>query len=191
MLGTLLGVATFTKRVYSSSSARPRGPSRAQPFGCWGQGLGGSRAPGDQASQALRELSLSGPVQALHAAQLSAVFVRSRAQPSSSECGSEGPRLGLFTANQETAGNAGDAGSIPGSGRSPGGGCGDPLQCSWLENPMDRGAWRATVHGGHKESGTSEHTRAGTDQENRFQREACPASMAQTRGVSAALGPQP
>ena len=36
---------------------------------------------------------------------------------------------------------------IPGSGRSPGGGNGNPFQCSCLENPMDRGAWRATVHG--------------------------------------------
>ena len=43
--------------------------------------------------------------------------------------------------------NAGDAGSIPGSGRSPGEGNGNPLQYSCLENPMDRGAWRATVHG--------------------------------------------
>ena len=43
--------------------------------------------------------------------------------------------------------NAGDAGSILGSGRSPGGGHGNPLQYSCLENPMDRGAWRATVHG--------------------------------------------
>ena len=41
--------------------------------------------------------------------------------------------------------NAGDAGSTPGSGRSPGGGNGNPLQYSCLENPMDRGAWRATV----------------------------------------------
>ena len=39
------------------------------------------------------------------------------------------------------AGDAGDAGSIPGSGRSPGGGHGNPLQYSCLENPMDRGAW--------------------------------------------------
>ena len=38
-----------------------------------------------------------------------------------------------------------DPGSIPGSGRSPGGGQGNPLQCSCLENPMDRGAWWATV----------------------------------------------
>ena len=43
--------------------------------------------------------------------------------------------------------NAGDAGSIPGLGRSPGGGHGNPLQYSYLENPMDRGAWWATVHG--------------------------------------------
>ena len=43
--------------------------------------------------------------------------------------------------------SAGDAGSIPGSGRSPAGGNGNPLQYSCLVNPMDRGAWRATVHG--------------------------------------------
>ena len=42
--------------------------------------------------------------------------------------------------------NAGDAGSIPGSGRSPGVGNGNPLQYSCLENSMDRGAWWATVH---------------------------------------------
>ena len=42
--------------------------------------------------------------------------------------------------------NAGDLGSIPGSGRSPGDGNGNPLQYSCLENPMDRGAWWATVH---------------------------------------------
>ena len=44
-------------------------------------------------------------------------------------------------------GDAGDTGLIPGSGRSPGGGHGNPLQDSRLENPMDTGAWRATVHG--------------------------------------------
>ena len=43
--------------------------------------------------------------------------------------------------------NVGDPGSIPGSGRSPGEGNGNPLQDSCLENPMDRGAWWATVHG--------------------------------------------
>ena len=45
------------------------------------------------------------------------------------------------------AANAGDVGSIPGSGRSPGGGHGNPLQYSCLENPMNRGACQATVHG--------------------------------------------
>ena len=43
--------------------------------------------------------------------------------------------------------NAGDLGLIPGLGRSPGEGNGNPLQYSCLENPMDRGAWRATIHG--------------------------------------------
>ena len=45
------------------------------------------------------------------------------------------------------AGDTRDTGSIPGLGRSPGGGNGNPLQYSCLENPMDRGAWWATVHG--------------------------------------------
>ena len=45
------------------------------------------------------------------------------------------------------AGDARDSGSIPGSGRSPGEGHANPLQHSCLENPMDRGAWWATVHG--------------------------------------------
>ena len=44
------------------------------------------------------------------------------------------------------AGDAGDMGSIPGSGRSPGGGHSNPLQYSCLENPMDRGAWWAIAH---------------------------------------------
>ena len=43
--------------------------------------------------------------------------------------------------------NAGDLGSIPGLGGSPGAGNGNPLQYSCLENPMDRGAWWATIHG--------------------------------------------
>ena len=50
------------------------------------------------------------------------------------------------------AGDAGDVGSIPGLGRSPGEGNGKPLQHSWLGNPMDREAWWATVHGVAKES---------------------------------------
>ena len=56
---------------------------------------------------------------------------------------------------KETACNAGDPGSIPGSGRSPGEGNGDPLQYSCLENPMDRGAGDYSPWG-HKESDTTE-----------------------------------
>ena len=48
---------------------------------------------------------------------------------------------------KESACDAGDLGSIPGSGRSPREGNGNPLQYSCLENPMFRGAWQATVHG--------------------------------------------
>ena len=48
------------------------------------------------------------------------------------------------------AGEVRDVGSVSGLGRSPGGGQGYPLQCSCLESPMDRGAWRATVHGVEK-----------------------------------------
>ena len=49
--------------------------------------------------------------------------------------------------SKESACNAGDLGSIPGLGRSPGEGNGNPLQYSCLENPMGRGAWQATVYG--------------------------------------------
>ena len=50
------------------------------------------------------------------------------------------------TCGKKPPANAGDAGSIPRSGKSPGGGNGNPLQYSCLENPMDRGALWATVH---------------------------------------------
>ena len=59
---------------------------------------------------------------------------------------------------RESACNAGDWGSIPGLGRSPGDGNGKPLQSSCLENPMDRGTLQATVHGVAKESDTTEAT---------------------------------
>ena len=49
--------------------------------------------------------------------------------------------------NKESVCNVGDLGSIPGSGRYPGEGNGNPLQYSCLENPMDGGTWQATVHG--------------------------------------------
>ena len=55
--------------------------------------------------------------------------------------------MALVVKNQPAnAGDTGDAGSIPGSGRSPEGGHGNPLEYSRVENPMDRGAWLATVH---------------------------------------------
>ena len=59
-------------------------------------------------------------------------------------------RLRLYNVNglvKASACNAGGLGSIPGSGRSHGKGNGNPLQYSCLENPMDSGAWWATVHG--------------------------------------------
>ena len=56
------------------------------------------------------------------------------------------------------AGDIGNPGSISGSGRTPGGGHGNLLHCSCLENPTDRGAWQADSPWGHKESDTMEHT---------------------------------
>ena len=56
------------------------------------------------------------------------------------------------------AGDTRDVGSIPGSERSPGGGHGNPLQYSCLENPMDRGAWQVIVHRAAKELDTTEVT---------------------------------
>ena len=64
-------------------------------------------------------------------------------------CGSDG---------EESASNAGDLGSFPGSGRSPGEGNGNPLLYSCLENPTDRGAGRATVHGVAESDTTSTFT---------------------------------
>ena len=62
--------------------------------------------------------------------------------------------LGWFgsSSGKESACNARDLGLIPGLGRSPGGGHGNTLQYSCLENPIDRGAWGAIVHGVSKKS---------------------------------------
>ena len=64
--------------------------------------------------------------------------------------------------------DAGDVGSAPELGRSLGGGNGNPLQCSCLENPADRGAWWATVRGVTKESDTTE-----TQRESVLEKAAC------------------
>ena len=58
-----------------------------------------------------------------------------------------GAPLAYDAVNKNLHANAGDMGWIPGSGRFPGEGNGNPLQYSCLENSMDGGAWRATVHG--------------------------------------------
>ena len=71
-------------------------------------------------------------------------------------------------------------GSLPGWGRSPGEGIGNPLQYSYWDNSMDRGAWRAILNGVAKESGTTEHAHthmlplnlilcSKTNQENHFE----------------------
>ena len=69
-----------------------------------------------------------------------------------------GVQLCCFTGSdsKDSVCNAGDMNSISGLGGSPGEGNGYALQCSCLENPMDRGAWWATVHEGHKESDMTE-----------------------------------
>ena len=61
-----------------------------------------------------------------------------------------------WLSGEESTYNAGDLGSTPGSGRSPGDGNGNPLQYSCLGNPMDTGAWRATVRGVTKASHMTE-----------------------------------
>ena len=58
--------------------------------------------------------------------------------------------LPWWLSGKESACNGGESGSIPGSGRSPGEGNGNPLQYSCLENPMGRGAWQAIVYGAAK-----------------------------------------
>ena len=68
------------------------------------------------------------------------------------------------------AGDLRDIGSIPGSGRSLGGGNGNLLQYSCLENSMDRGAWQATVHG-VSESDTTEHMHKHTHTNHKIHRE--------------------
>ena len=79
-----------------------------------------------------------------------APFMSTQGQPQSS--------LGVLVVKNQPAntGNARDVGLIPGSGRCPGEAKGNPLLYSCLGNPMDRGAWHATVHGVAKESDATE-----------------------------------
>ena len=73
------------------------------------------------------------------------------------------------------SGDLRDVGSIPGSGGSPRGGSGNPLQYSCLDNPMDRGAWQTTVHGV-----TESQTRPSTPEEVEVQR--CLVTCPEVRG---------
>ena len=73
--------------------------------------------------------------------------------------------LPRWLSGKESTGQVGDARLIPGLGRSPGEGNGDPLQYSCLGNPMGRGAWQAAVHGITKESGTTKQTKTIIDSE--------------------------
>ena len=66
--------------------------------------------------------------------------------------------LPWWPSSKESACNAGDADLIPGLGRSPGGGQANPLQYSWLEDPMDRGARQVTIHRVAKSRNTTEVT---------------------------------
>ena len=74
-------------------------------------------------------------------------WIPSRCRRNISNCLRSGMGFPGGSDRREPACNAGDPRSIPGSGRSHGEGRGNPVQYSCLENPMDRGAWRATVHG--------------------------------------------
>ena len=64
-------------------------------------------------------------------------------------------RLPRWLRGKESTCHVGDMDSVPGLGKCPGDGHGNPLQYSWLRNPMDRGAWQATVHMVLKESDTT------------------------------------
>ena len=90
-----------------------------------------------------------------------------------------------WLSSKESTCNVGDVGSTPGSGRSAGGGHGNPLQYSCLENPMDSGAWWATVHG-VKELDTTEATQHAR---RHSQRTALPPCSVPPPGVATAKSP--
>ena len=90
--------------------------------------------------------------------------------------------------------NAGDADSIPGSGRYPGEGNGNPLQYSHLENPMDRGAWQATVNGVTKNGIHLNNTTTTTSNRSLFFSASKPASaphLATYCALMVCVSPQP
>ena len=93
-----------------------------------------------------------------------------------------------------SAGDAGDASSIPGLGRPPGGGNGNPLQCSWLENLTDRGAWRATAHGVTKTRTQLKRLSTHTEMSLKLKKEphrSCKALLAVWAGAQPGVSPAP
>ena len=80
-----------------------------------------------------------------------------------SDCVTDYFRLPWWLSGKKSACNAGDMGLIPGSGRAPGEGNGNPVQYSCLGNPLDGGAWWVTVHGGHRRVGNDLATEMTTD----------------------------
>ena len=79
--------------------------------------------------------------------------------------------------------NAGDLDLISGSRRSPGEGNGNPLQYYCLENPMDGGAWQATVHGVAEESDTTQHAHAIVSLYFVAQGDVCPGKSTAVKGL--------
>ena len=132
------------------------------------QGFAGERQPWGREVGGHRLLPLQSPVLAkMNVWFIAQLMIIKQTPRNSSE--SETPKTGqvpLFGTSQVAsvvknppvnAGGTRDVGSIPGLGRSPGVGNGNPLQYSCLGHPMDRGVWRATVHD-HKELDRTEHT---------------------------------
>ena len=88
-----------------------------------------------------------------------------------------GTGASLVTLVKSPLATTGDAGSIPGSGRSPGEGNGNPLQYSCLENSIDKGDWWATGHRVTKELDTTEHAHTHTHTHTHLQNQAGPLSL--------------
>ena len=122
---------------------------------CWAEGLNRhfSKAGRQVASRHTKRWSMS--LLEKYKSNLRGITSHQSAWPSSKKsthdkrwrgCGGKGTLSG-GSDGEDPACSVGDWSLIPGSGRSPGGGHGYPLQYSCLENPMDRAAWWATVHG--------------------------------------------
>ena len=131
-----------TNGTYNPGLGPPRGGTR-RCLVCWGWGIlaGSPEGNGNPLQYSCLENSMD---RGAWRATVSAV-TESRTQQHTCLPSHQG--FPSASDSKESTSNVGDTGLIPGSGRSPGGGNGNPLQCSCLGNPMDRGARRITVHG--------------------------------------------